>query len=54
MNHDSSHEKPRYDVYTLEELNKQFETDYTSIDEAIDAEPEYLYREEEIKEHLRD
>jgi hypothetical protein len=54
MNHDSSHVKPRYEVYTLDELNKQFETDYTSIDEAIDAEPEYLYREEEIKEHLRD
>jgi hypothetical protein len=54
MNHDSSHEMPRYEVYTLDELNKQFETDYTSIDEAIDAEPEYLYREEEIKEHLRD
>lgn len=54
MNHDSSHEMPRYEVYTLDELNKQFETDYASIDEAIDAEPEYLYREEEIKEYLKD
>ena len=52
MNHDSSHTKPQFEAYTVEEHNKQFGTNYNSVEEAVDALPEYLYSEEEMKEYL--
>jgi hypothetical protein len=52
MNHDSSNEKPRFDKYTLEEHNKQFETNYNSIQEALDDDPEYLFNEEDMFEYI--
>lgn len=54
MNHDSSHTEPRFDRYTLSEHNQQFGTNYTSVDEAVDADPEYLFTEEQMEEYLQD
>jgi len=54
MNHDSSHTKPQFDSYTLYEHNMQFGTNYTSVDEAVSADPEYLFTEEEMQECFND
>lgn len=54
MNHDSSHTKPQFDAYTVEEHNEQFGTNYNSVEEAVDADPEYLFTEAEMKEYLAD
>ena len=54
MNHDSIHTKPEFDAYTVEEHNKQFDTNYTSIEEAVEADPEYLFTEAEMEEYLAD
>jgi hypothetical protein len=45
MNHDSSHVPLLFHKYTLEELNKQFNTTYKTVEEAIEAEPKYLFNE---------
>ena len=52
MNHDSNHNKPQFEVYTVEEHNRKFGTNYVSVEEAVDVDPEYLFTEEEIKEYL--
>lgn len=52
MNHDSSHTAPIFESYTVEEYNEQYETNYSSIEEAIEADPEYLYTETEMQESL--
>ncbi len=52
MNHDSSHRKPEFNSYTLEDLNSEFDKNYSSIEEAIDDDPEYLFDEEQMNEYL--
>lgn len=54
MNHDCDHEKPEFNVYTVEEHNERFGTNFNSVEEAVDALPEYLYSEAEMKEYLAD
>jgi hypothetical protein len=54
MNHDSSHEKPRFEAFSLKELNEQFETNYQSIEEAVDADPEYLFTEEQMEDYTNE
>ena len=54
MNHDSSHTVPKFDGYTVEEHNEQFNTIYQSIEEAVEADPEYLFTEEQMNEYLQD
>lgn len=49
MNHDSLGEA-KFDKYTLAELNNEFGTEYSSIDEAIDSEPEYLFSEKDVQD----
>jgi len=53
MNHDSfdSHVPPLFHKYTLEELNKQFNTNYKTVEEAIEADPEYLFNEIEKNDY---
>lgn len=53
MNHDSSHKQPRFESFTIEELNKEFGTNYKSIDEAVQADPEYLFIHEDMIEYLK-
>lgn len=52
MNHDSSHTAPKFESYTVAEHNEQFGTNYQSIDEAGEADPEYLFTEEEMNDYL--
>ncbi len=54
MNHDSWHNKPRFDSYTIQEHNEQFDTNYLSIDDAVNADPEYLFTEEQMNEVIND
>ena len=54
MNHDSSHTTPKFDSYTVAEHNEQFGTNYQSIEEAVDADPEYLFTEEQMNDYLQD
>ena len=54
MNHDSSHTKPQFEAYTVEEHNKQFGTNYNSVEDAVVENPEYLFTESEMKEYLAD
>jgi len=54
MNHDNPEQKPRFEKFTLSELNERFETNYSSVDEAVAADPEYLFTEAEMKEYLAD
>lgn len=56
MNHDADfrNTKPLFDSYTLEEHNRQFGTTYTSIEEAVQDDPEYLFTEAEMKEFLEE
>ena len=39
----------QFDSYTLAELNEEFGTEYTSIEQAIDADPMYLFTAEDIE-----
>jgi len=52
MNHDSSHTEPVFESYTIEEHNKQFETNYKSVEEATGCNLEYLFSEKEMNEYL--
>jgi len=52
MNHDSSHTEPVFESYTIEEHNKQFGTNYKSVEEATGCDPEYLFTEKEMNEYL--
>ena len=49
MNHDSSHQAPKFEAYTLESYNEQFGTSYASIEEAVDSDPEYLFTESKCR-----
>jgi leucyl-tRNA synthetase len=55
-NHDSlngnSRTKAKFESYTLEEYNEEFGTDFTSVMEAVEADPdpEYLFTEEDVRE----
>lgn len=49
MNHDSLGQA-KFDRYTLAELNDEFGTEYSSIDEAIYSEPEYLFTEKDVQD----
>lgn len=53
MNHDniSNNELPKFEKFTLDELNKRFDTSYISVDEAINNDPEYLFSEIEVKNY---
>lgn len=52
MNHDSSHTQPRFEMYTLSAHNAEFRTQYNSIDEAIESDPEYLFSHSDMVEFL--
>jgi len=55
MNHDNfdfTHIKPVFESYTIEEHNKQFGTNYKSVEEATGCDPEYLFTEKEMNEYL--
>lgn len=49
MNHDSSHTAPVFEKLRLSEYNKLFGTEYRTVEEAVDTDPEYLYFEDEIE-----
>lgn len=53
MNHDSSHTESIFDSYSVEEHNLEFETNYNSVEEAVEADPEYLFTEEQMNEYLK-
>jgi hypothetical protein len=52
MNHDNwgNGTKPEFEKFSLAELNERFATNYATVDEAVDADPEYLFSEDEIKD----
>lgn len=52
VSHDSSHEKPRFEPYTIEEYNSQFGTHYFSVEGAVDADPEYLFTEAQMNDYI--
>jgi len=52
MNHDSSHNEPRFESFTVDEYNELFQTNYSSVDEAINDDPEYCFSEEEMNNYL--
>lgn len=54
MNHDSSHNEPRFESFTIEEYNEVFETNYVSVDDAIADDPEYCFSEKEMNDYLVD
>jgi hypothetical protein len=47
LNHDNSHTKPKFESFTVAEYNKTFGTNYSSVEEAINADPEYCFTEQE-------
>lgn len=54
MNHDSTHVKARFESFSIEELNKHFGTNYKSIEEAVNDDPEYLFTKKEMLEYLEE
>lgn len=52
MNHDSDfrHTKPKFEKFTLSELNQINESNYQTIQDAIDSDPEYLFSKSEMKQ----
>ena len=50
MNHDNTDQKPQFEKFDLDELNAKFNTNYTSVEDATFADPEYLFSEDEIKD----
>lgn len=47
-NHDSSHKAPAYEKLKLSEYNKLFNTEYASVNDAVEKDPEYLFFEDEL------
>ena len=52
MNHDSSHTVPKFDSYTIQEHNEQFDTKYKSVEEAVNTDCEYLFTDEQMEMYL--
>lgn len=52
MNHDSTHEKPRFESFSLEEYEKEFGKRYSSPQEASDNDPEYCFTLTEMEYYL--
>lgn len=54
MNHDSDFRdtKPKFEKFTLSELNQLDKSNYKTIQEAIDSDPEYLFSQSEMKQYL--
>lgn len=53
MNHDNERDEPIFHSFTLAEYNVIFKTNYKSITETIDNDPEYLFTEEEKEAYKR-
>lgn len=54
MNHDNTDQEPQFEKFQLDELNAKFGTSYTSVEDAIYSEPEYLYSVEEMLSYNKD
>ena len=56
VNHDSLAPgvKPKFDPYTLEEYNEEFDTKYQTIEQAVNAEPEWLYTKQDVDNWTED
>lgn len=53
MNHDNlTNELPRFDVYTVQEYNEAFGTNYQSAEDAIESDPEYIFDEIESNQWI--
>jgi hypothetical protein len=54
MNHDNigNGNQPDFEKFTLSELNERFGSNYSSVDEATNADPEYLYDEQQMLEFI--
>jgi hypothetical protein len=53
MNHDSLNCEPaKFEAFTLEEYSNQFGVHYPSISDAVDADSEYLFTEEQMNEFV--
>ena len=56
MNHDSISKgvNPKFESLNLEELNNLTGENYTSLEEAHQADPEYLFDDEEMADFLKE
>ena len=52
MNHDNERDKPIFESYTVKEHNEQFNTNYSSIEEAIETDYEYLFTQKQMQDYL--
>jgi hypothetical protein len=52
INHDSHHTKPQFESFTISEYNEQFETNYNSVEDATESDPEYLFSHSQMLEYL--
>lgn len=50
VNHDSLEPgaKAKFEPYTLEEYNKEFDTKYQTIEQAVNSEPEWLFTKQDV------
>lgn len=55
-NHDNIRKgsEAEFESYSLSEYNLLFRTSYSSVDEAVDADPEYLFDENQMMEFIKE